>query len=105
MFRTAYVIALLASAPALAGEWSSPDGNVVIMYGGEHPIGPPVCSPPPPGISQDHCAELVVAGSAFNVLTVGPGGRICGPATVRAFKEGDPALELGPGVCIPAESK
>lgn len=97
---------MLVAAPVAAGEWRTPDGNTAIIYGGSTPIGPPVCSPPPTGVAPENCHELIVAGGTqenlFDVLDIGPGGRICGPAIVRRFKEGDPALELGPGVCIPS---
>lgn len=86
-------IGVLAVTPALAQEVQQDN------------IGSPACVDVPFAASTE-CFELLVQGmkdmETFDVLTIGRGGRICGPATVRAFKEGEPALELGPGVCIPA---
>ena len=86
--------AIFAATAAIAG-----DADPIINR-------PPICSPPPAGVSIDHCHELVVIdgsqGSLFEVLTIGPGGRICGPAIVRGF-QGAPALKLDAGACIPAQ--
>jgi hypothetical protein len=65
-------------------------------------ISPSVCGHQPLGMK---CSELVVIGgigdNSFTVLEIGPGGYICGPAVVRAVKDGLAALTLEKGVCIP----
>ena len=88
MKQIALLLALIA--PAVALDYPA------------YKIGPPVCHQ-----GDTNCSEFVgrrqtQGGDDFDVLTIGPGGRICGPAIVRGFKEGDPLLDIGPGVCIPA---
>ncbi len=101
MRRLALLCVLLAGS-ALAGESIPTNAVGVATYS-------PTCSPLPPGVTEDHCFELIVQsldhGAIFDVLSVGPGGRVCGPATVRTSKDGRPALTVDAGVCIPAETK
>jgi hypothetical protein len=63
---------------------------------------PPLCTAPPPGVT---CYELLVTGKIFNgdsvdVLEIGSGGSICGPAVVRMSSDIE-LMRLAPGVCIP----
>jgi hypothetical protein len=65
---------------------------------------PPLCTATPPGVT---CYELLVTGKIFNgdsvdVLEIGSGGSICGPAVVRMSSEVE-LLRLAPGVCIPGK--